>query len=229
MAEIDMIPQSYRDGVRVQTTVKRFATFLLLLIMLGLLAFAGLRWRITVETPRLAQLRAATDAVENARKGRDALRLRKAALDQRMTVLSALRGAGDVARVTTAIDQALGQGVWFRELRFSREEKALPAGGTPGAAAAGAAVAGGLTVVVPADVGGKPSPSETQTWRLSKTIAIGGNAVDHAALTTFLQRLAAQPAMTDVRFLNSTMRVSDGARVVDFNLTASTRVAAAAP
>ena len=227
MAEVDMIPKSYRDVVQLQRTLRQFGMALLVLLTAGLLALAGLRWRIAVDTPRLALLRTATDEAETARKQLDALRARKASLNQSLGVLIALRGGGEVGRAAAAIEQAMGAGVWFNDLHFLHEEQAVAAVGAAaaGAPSAAASTASGFTVVLPAEIGGKPSTTELQTWRLSKAISVSGNAVDHAALTEFLRKLAEQPAIADVRFLNSKLRAAEGRPTIEFNLLATLRPA----
>jgi hypothetical protein len=214
MAEIDMIPRSYRDAVRVGRAVRLFGCALAGVLVLGAVALAGLHWRIAVEEPRLALLRNRTALSEAASKQLALAQVAKATLEQRLAALAALRGAGEIARIGVAIDQSLNRGVWFKQLRFSREEQLLPV--TPVAPPQT-----GYLVVLPLEEVGKPV--ESRTWQLSKNIEIGGEAIDHAALTEFLNRLSGQPGIADVRFLNSSGRAAEGAQVIDFNVTAATR------
>lgn len=214
MADIDMIPRSYHQAVRLKRTLKAFGLALGALLLLGLFAGVGLRWRIGSETPVLAHLRSAAERDEAARKQLEVSRMRKAALEQSLSALAALRGAGEVERITGTIDRALIQGVWFKELRFSRDEQLIAAGQVQ-------PLKTGDLVVLPVQTAGKPAATETPTWGLSKNIEISGEAIDHAALTDFMRSLSGQPAIADVRFLNSSVRSTEGGQVIDFSVTAA--------
>ncbi|HUW38541.1 MAG TPA: PilN domain-containing protein [Rhodocyclaceae bacterium] len=216
MADFDMIPRSYREAMRLRRSLKAFGLALGALLLLGLLAGAALRWRIGVETPLLARLRGLAEQNETARKQLEAARLRKVRIEQSLSALSALRDAGGIERVTGAIDRALSRGVWFKELRFSRDQQLLAAGQVPPQPT-------GYLIVLPIETAGKPSATANQTWRLSNNIEISGEAVDHAALTGFMRSLSAQPAIADVRFVNSSVRAIEGGHVLDFTVTAATR------
>lgn len=222
-----MIPRSYVEAVRVQRAVRRFGILAGLLLSVGCIVFAGLKWKIALEMPRLAALRAATEKAEAARKHQDVLREQMAVLDQRADILAALRGAGDVERAADAIDAALGAGVWFQGLRFAREERVLTAGAAvipaspqPG----GSNSLGSIRVLTVAlDGSGKPSTTEKTVWALSRTVDITGKVVDHAALTAFLLNMGRQPALTDVRFLKSSVHSGEGANNIDFKVSAAMR------
>ena len=58
MADIDMIPRSYREGLRVRRTLLAYGAALGLLLVAGGGASAVLRWRLAVETPQLEAARA---------------------------------------------------------------------------------------------------------------------------------------------------------------------------
>lgn len=222
MAEIDMIPRSYHDAMRLQASLKVFGLALGTLLMVSLIGFGVLRWRIAVAAPMVANLRSATEQSEAGGRQLAQARQQKIMLEQKLAALTALRGAGEVARVARAIDQSLNRGVWFKELRFTRDEQLLP----PGPAAPAQT---GYFLVLPAASSASSSATSAQTWRLSKNIEINGAAVDHAALTDFLRSLATQPSVAEVHFINSNVRVTDGVPVIDFNVIAATRAQSEAP
>lgn len=217
MAEIDMIPASYHRTQRVGISIHRFGVASGAVLALGVLMFAALSWRIAYEAPILAHLRAATGRGEAVTKELQVLAARKNALQERLAVFAALRGAGDVARTLTAIDQALPAGVWFKQMQFYRDEQMVPAKAVRGGAAALAQ--SGISVVVPIDAAGKASTTDTTTWRLGKNLDIAGEALDHAALSAFLHSLEAQPDVATVQFLKSSAQLSEGEQFVSFNLT----------
>jgi Tfp pilus assembly protein PilN len=194
MADIDMIPRSYREALRVRRTLAAYGIALAALVVAGAGASALLRWRVAVETPRLTQLRA--DAVQAGaiRTQLAGVQRRKDALVGDVEALAALRGAGEAAQLAQVFDATLDDKVWIERLRFSRTRERLheplPSPLPPGAVMLASAPAAG-------------APTAAQAWQLASHVEIAGQALDPAAMTRFLSALAAQPALARVRLLNS--------------------------
>lgn len=200
MADIDMIPRSYREGLRVRRTLTVYGAALALLLVAGGGASAVLRWRVAVETPRLEQQRAASSQAAALGARLASALQRKEALDGEVAALAALRGAGEVQALATVLDGALNDKVWFDQLRFARSQDLLPA--APGTPTPG---------VVQARA---PQTGVAQAWRLGSHVEIDGQALDNGAMSAFLGALAASPALGEVRFLNSsTVSVEEGGAV----------------
>jgi len=208
MADIDMIPRSYREGLRVRRTLTVYGAALAVLLVAGAGASAFLRWRLGVETPRLDASRAASAQAGAMRSGLSTALARKDLLAGNVAALATLRGAGEVAALAGVLDGALNDKVWFGELRFARTQEALqtapPAPLPPGVVQARAAPAGA-----------------PQAWRLGSQVHIAGQAQDNAAMTAFLAQLAADPALTNVRFLNSSTAAPDDGGAVNFSVAAT--------
>ncbi len=215
MAEIDMIPRSYHAAMRLQRLFGWFGLGAAALLLTALLGSGLLRWRIATQTPVIRELRSSTEQTAQLRARLAVLSARKAALSQQMAALNALRGTGEVARVTDAIEASLNAGVWFKELHFARDALLLPVGQP-------VSTQTGYLMVLPAVTTGA-SANASQTWRLSNNLEINGAATDHAALTDFLRSLSSQPAIADVHFVNSAGHVGDGSAQIDFNVIAATR------
>jgi hypothetical protein len=214
MAEIDMIPRSYREAMRVRRSLTMFGVTLICLLAGATLVHAALLWRVGVSTALLQNSRSRMEHADAIAKAFETSRSRKAALEQSLSALRALRGSGETARLAGAIDAAVSSGVWFKELSFTRNEQLVAAG----APAVGQAA---YSFKLPVENAGKVSATETQTWRLVKNLEITGEAVDYAALTAFMRMLAQQPAIGEVRLVSSNLPPSgDGVQVVGFNITA---------
>jgi len=207
MADIDMIPRSYREALRARRTLAAYGTALALLAVAGGAAAALLRWRLAVETPRLELARAGATQADAVRTRLAEAQQRRDALAADVGALAALRGTGEVAVLAQVLDGALDDRVWFEQLRFSRTRELLKE--TP-------ALLSPDTVLAPAAAPGAP-----QAWRLASHLEIGGRALDHAAMSAFLGRIAADPALANVRFLNSS--AADEGGVVSFGVAASMR------
>jgi len=212
MADIDMIPRSYREGLRVQRALRGYGIGLAALVLAGGLGAAVLHWRLAVETPRLDQLRTRTAQAETLRARLAATITRKGALDQDAGALAALRGNGGVAALALALDAALNDKVWFDNLHYARTEELLHAP-LPSPLPSG-------TLETRASTRPNAAPGP-QTWRLARRVEIEGQALDHAALAGFLASLSANPALNDVRFLKSGAATGEGVEHVAFSVSSA--------
>ena len=208
MADIDMIPRSYREGLRVRRTLAAYGAALGLLLVTGGGASAGLRWRLAVETPRLEETRAGSVRTGALLTQLTGAQTRKDTLAEGVGALGALRGAGEVDALARLLNGALSDKVWFEQLRFGRTQELLQAA-PPSPLPAG-------TVQVRT-----PGSGAVQAWRLGSQVEIDGRALDNAAMTAFLAALAANPALADVRFLNSSTQGTDEGGAVAFKAAAS--------
>lgn len=207
MADIDMIPRSYREGLRVRRTLVAYGAALGLLVLAGGGASAVLRWRLAVETPMLEQARASSVRTSALRTGFVSAQARKDSLAEGVDALAALRGAGEVDTLASLVEGALNDKVWFEQLRFVRTQDVLqpaPSPLPPG------------TVQVRA-----PGSDALQSWQLGSHVEIDGRALDNAAMTAFLGALAADPALNNVRFLNSSTQALDEGHAVAFKAAGS--------
>lgn len=205
MADIDMIPRSYREGLRVRRTLAAYGAALGLLLVAGLGTSAFVRWRLALETPRLEQARAGTLQADALRTRLTHAQLRKDGLAEGVAALAALRGAGEAEALARLLDRALNERVWFERLRFSRSQEQLQPAPSP----------------LPPEAAQVQVQVRAQAWRLGSHLEIDGRALDNAAMTSFLAQLAADPALANVRFLNSSMQTAEEGGAVAFGVTAS--------
>jgi Tfp pilus assembly protein PilN len=210
MADIDMIPRSYRDALRARRLLARYGAALALLAAAGVGAATLLRWRVAAEAPRLERLRAAGAQADALRARMVQAQQRRDALDQDAKALAALRGVGSAGTLAAALDAALNDKVWIERLVFSRTQELLREP-VPGPAPPGT-----LLARTPGPLGA------AQAWRLAGHVEIAAQAEDHAAMTAFLAALAASPALADVRFLNS-KAAADGTPALSFSAVGALR------
>jgi Tfp pilus assembly protein PilN len=211
MADIDMIPRSYRDALRVRRLLHGYGLALAALLLAALLAAGLLHWRLALATPRLEQLRTRTAQGEALRARVAGALARNSDLAQDAQALAALRGSGAIASLAGALDAALNDKVWFDTLHFARTEELLHAP-LPSPLPAGT-----LETRAANKAGSAPGP---QTWRLARRVEIRGQALNHAALAAFLTTLSASPTLADVRFLKSSAASGDGPELVAFSVSA---------
>ena len=207
MADIDMIPRSYREGMRARRTLQAYGAGLALLLLAGGAAGAYLHWRLAVETPRLEGDRSASTQAGAMRLRLTSAQARKELLAENTAALGSLRGPGEAAALAAILDESLNAGVWLEHLRFTRSQELLQAV-PPAPLPAGVVQARAQT-------------GAQQAWRLGSQVQIAGQALDNAAMTAFLSKLAADPRLADVHFLNSSTTATDEGGVVVFNATAA--------
>jgi hypothetical protein len=76
----------------------------------------------------------------------------------------------------------------------------------------------GYFIVLPKDeAAGRPADA---AWQLEQRIEIRGQAAGHRELTDFLDRLGSEPAMRQVRLIDTGLRSYTETNVVDFRLVA---------
>jgi Tfp pilus assembly protein PilN len=65
------------------------------------------------------------------------------------------------------------------------------------------------------------TPGAVQAWQLGSHIEIAGRALDNGAMTNFLSALAADQALSRVRFLNSSAAPAEDGGAVTFSAAGS--------
>ncbi|WP_036168262.1 PilN domain-containing protein [Massilia sp. 9096] len=198
MADIDMIPRSYREAVRVRRTVRRAGAALACVAVLGIGAVGGVRWRGAALERQAAALEAAASRAQADRTRDATLQAAGMRLQRGVTALHALRREGELEAFSRALDAALTDQVWLTNLTLQRDAQGTPAKDAPADPA--------VEQVAPADAAdGAP------TWRLASTIEISGEATDYGAVTAFLATLARQNGVSGLRLVGSSAGADGGA------------------
>ena len=211
MADIDMIPREYRDGVRVRRTLRMAGIAVALVIAAGALAGIGLRWRTAALERSAGALQAAATQAQ-ADSARDAQQLaERSRQEQAHTVLRTLRRQGELAALARGLDASLGDAVWLTGLRVERDVQGAPAGANAGAAAP----------TLPEGTEAFSAPGATpgarlQAWHLRSAIELNGQAASYEAVTAFLSALGRQPGIAGLRLVSSS--AAEGG-IIDFRAT----------
>jgi len=213
MANIDMIPRSYREARRARRLLRGYGFALAGMLLAGGAASAFLHWRLSVELPRVEALRGSSARIEAARTQLAASQARKNALSEDLAALGALRGVGALGRLADALDATLNERVWLERVVFTRTLERIE--GDPAAAAADASAP--LTSVV-LRARAAPSAPDSAAWRLVDKVEMGGGALDHAALSAFLNRAEASAPLHALRFLQSSVATGEEGQSVAFSI-----------
>jgi len=183
VADIDMIPRSWRDGIRVRRTLRRTAVALAVVLLATVAGSVALRWRsAALERQATALKSAATQAQSD--QARDAtVREDQERRMRQETLLRTLRREGELAAFALAIDSALPPDAWLTGIALRRDFQAPAA--TIGAATATAAAAPGDALAT------------------GSIVELSGEATDYQAVTTFLAQLGRTPGVATVQLQSS--------------------------
>jgi hypothetical protein len=206
MAEFDLIPESYRQRLRLRRWSRIFALGYTSLIVIVVGAKVLLAHNITVEAAAIDKLKVDKAAVLAHKTHLDALRTERTQLDERLTVLTKLRRGPPAEDIFITIDRALGESIWFMDWKFLHAGEFVDVKPR--------AVNTGYFVVVPE---GEPR-EEGRAWRVQAHMEIRGQAVDHSALASFVERLSDEPVIRDVKVLKTGTSRYQSTQVVDFEL-----------
>ncbi|QBE65456.1 PilN domain-containing protein [Pseudoduganella lutea] len=188
MADIDMIPRSWRDGIRVRHALRRTAVALAIVVLAGAAGSGWLRWQVAALDRQAAQLRATATQAQAGQAREAALREEHERHARQDALLRTLRRQGELAAFAQAIDGALPPDAWLTGIVLRRDLQAV--GGTAiGSGSAQPAAAPSAAPAVPVPPG--------------STVELAGQALDYEAVTTFLARLGRAPGVATVQLQSS--------------------------
>ena len=194
MADIDMIPRSYRDGVRVRRTLRRAGLALAAIVVAAAAGSAALRWQSAALERRTATLQQAASAATASQAQAATEHAARERVLQQQGLLRALRREGELATLANAIDSALPETAWLTAVTLQRDLQLAPANAP---APAPAPVPDGRTTTIAT---GNPDGS---TLVMVSSVELAGQAADYNGITDFLSNLGRTPGMHGVELLSS--------------------------
>ena len=208
MAEIDLIPSEYRAQQWQRRTVRMLVMGCSAIVATTVVGAAALGHATTRIRQQVTDLEAQREVSGQQRSELEALNQEQGDLKQQLALLEGLRSGAAADTMFITIDRALADHtVWFSRWQFQR------AGVLVGEEQAG--VQTGYFIVVPEgqrnDDGG--------AWQVETRMLIQGQALDHSALSEFVDGLFAQPEIVDVRVQKTSLRRYVQTSVVDFDLS----------
>lgn len=207
MAELDLIPQDYRDWLSQRAMVRQYVIVFVLLNIV-VLASSGvlshLSQRAGQEIENL-QTQSAITAQQQVQL--EQLREQQTEYERRWSLLRGLRAGAAVEDIFRIIDTAIvDNDLWFVDWHFRR---------------AGVVVDGetrdvetGYFIMVRED----GQHNESIDWQVETLMTVNGQAQDHQALSTFVRALFEQPSIKDVNVRKTSRTDYANGRVVSFEL-----------
>lgn len=194
MADIDMIPRSYHDGVRVRRTLRRAGLALAAIVVAAAAGSAALRWQSAALERRTATLQQAASAATASQAQAATEHAARERVLQQQGLLRALRREGELALLANAIDSALPETAWLTAVTLQRDLQLAPANAP---APAPAPVPDGRTTTI------ATGNADGSTLVMVSSVELAGQAADYNGITDFLSNLGRTPGMHGVELLSS--------------------------
>lgn len=207
MAELDLIPQDYRNWLSQKALLRQYVIVFLILNLIVLTSSGVLAQFSKHATQRIQNLQAQSAITEQQQVQLEQLREQQAEYERRWSLLRGLRAGAAVEDIFRIIDEALvSNDLWFVDWSFRR---------------AGVVVDGetrdvetGYFIMVRED--GKYN--DDIDWQVETHMKVNGQARDHQALSSFVRKLFEQRSIQDVSVQNTALIDYANGRVVSFEL-----------
>ncbi|MDH3616997.1 MAG: PilN domain-containing protein [Gammaproteobacteria bacterium] len=208
MAELDLIPEDYRNTLR-QRAMTRQHVIAFVILNIIILVSSGLFAQLSQQAmERVQYLKSQSAITEQQQSQLEQLSAQQTEYERRWSLLQGLRAGAAVEDIFRIIDQALvDDALWFVNWRFRRAGVVVD--GEP------RGIETGYFVIVPAD----EQSAETPEWQVETHMTLEGQARDHQALSTFVRSLFEQTDIKDVSVQRTSLTDYANGRVVSFDLT----------
>lgn len=212
MAQIDLIPESYRAYARAKHIVRHAGLISGTLLCVALTVLAYAQWQLNLENKRLVPLRQEAKEMAALQAQLAAMQEQKRELEEDSEALALLRGEGEAARAIQALDRALNEDVWLSRLRYKRVQASAASGASD--------VNNAQNGVLRVETGAAATDHQAAFY---SQIEMHGAATGHAMLSQFMNVMAMQPEIAKVRFLNGSMGSTESTPTVQFSVDAVLR------
>jgi len=208
MAELDLIPQNYRNWLRQRWMFRQYIIAFAVLNVIVLASSGALAQLSKSAMETVRDLQSQSAITEQQQVQLEQLREQQTEYERRWSLLRGLRAGAAVEDIFKIIDQSLtSNDLWFIDWRFRR---------------AGVVVDGetrdvetGYFLIVLED----GSYNDNTEWQVETHMTVNGQARDHQALSTFVRALFEQESIRDVSVQKTSLIDYANGRVVEFELT----------
>jgi len=210
MSEIDLFPDDLRKRLLLLRWFKLTGVVLVLISVVSAAGYFGLTQVSAQIDQQIQQFQSQRKITTSSRNQLQQLNQQKQNLQQQLDLLAGLRSGASAESMFITIDRALpGPDVWITNWKFRR---------------AGTVVEGhqqtvstGYFIVIPAANNGNNAGKE-ETWKIETNMSLQGQAMDHVAMTRFVQNLTQQPEIENVRIVSTRANRVNRVKLVDFSL-----------
>lgn len=207
MHELDLIPASYRERLKIKRWCHQFVLVLAgLLIVMFSLKFAIIN-KTTALNSRITVLQKDKQASIEQQQKYNELVSQEVKLKSQLEVLNGLRGGPSAQQILLAVDRVMQSDIWFAQWSFIRAGEITQVQPST--------VQSGYFIILPPETSTSPNQ---QSWKLDTHMEISGQALDHSSLYGFISNLIKQPEIDDVKVVNTSLRSYTSSQVVEFKL-----------
>lgn len=204
---IDLIPASYKERLKIQ----RWCHFFIIALILVILLTVTFRLHINSKSKSIQNTittlqRDKSFNLQQQQTYNDLLTV-ESRLNKQLEILQGLQGGAPVRKTLMVIDRVLNKNIWFLHWNFKRagEIVNLPP----------ETVQTGYFIIIPPE---NNKTGKQQTWKLDTHMEIKGQARDHSSFSIFVQDLLNQSEIDDVKIVNTQMTPYIDTQVIDFNI-----------
>jgi hypothetical protein len=210
MADIDLIPKEYRLQRRLRRGLQWFLVGVISIACITAAVRLSLWFVTSKEHREIARLRAQEQDVARVKAGMQQYEQQKTTAEKQLKTLETLRTSTRTKLLFEALDAAYLSGIWFDNVTVQRA--------TVAAAAAQSTLAGATSPTLPKTAPAVPHATDS-AGRVAQRVELVGHAADHSRLASFMVKLGEQPAVSDMRLLDTGSRAYSTATVIDFKLS----------
>jgi len=205
--EIDLIPASYKERLKIQQWCHWFLASLILVTLLTVSFRYYLNNKNESLTKAIATLQHEKSFNLQQQQNYNNLLTTERKLNKNLEILEGLRGGAAVRKTMMVIDRVLNGNIWFLNWSFKRAGEIVDT--TP------KTIQTGYFIIIPQE---NSQSGKQQTWKLNTHMDIKGQAKDHSSFSVFVQDLLNQVEIKDVRIINTHISSYFDMQVVDFNI-----------
>ncbi len=208
MHELDLIPDSYRQRLRIQRWLNIFfiSFFVILLVIAGL--------HVTVNN-KLADLHSQIQLLQKDKQLNSQqqqqfklLQEQEKSLTVRLKMINSLRAGPPVKQIFLAVDRGISPEIWFTNWQFFRANTVVPVNPEK--------IQTGYFIVIPDEL--NPGPQQ-QAWKIESHMEISGQALSYSILANFVKKLVLQSEIADVKLIKTNLHDLLDSQVIDFKMT----------
>lgn len=209
MASVDLIPAEYRYWTWQLLWLRRSIAIYIAVFAITLLSYFVFSNQAEQYHKQLVELQDKQAVTQLQQSTLEALTDQSIELQRQWDLLNGLRGGVAVTDILLDIDKALtDEQVWFVDWQFNRAGEIVDQQLS--------LEESGYFIMIKRNNSSDAAPEK---WRINSHIKIKGEAIDHVAFSTFIQKLLDRPSVADVRVVNTRMQaVQDLTEVIGFEI-----------
>ena len=207
MAELDLIPQDYRQLQRARIQVKLFFVILIMFLIAIVIGKLLINGHIDELGKTISNFEQKGLLIHQQQQMLAELEQKQLKIKERVNILRSLRDGPSAKQMFQVVDQALIDGTWFKRWSFKHDGKLSDANNSE-------EINTGYFIIIKDE----KNPAREKKWQLNTHMEISGEALNHTILAGLVNNFVISPEIDNVRILNTSLIKYTTGELVDFNL-----------